>query len=648
VYDSMVEGDKKFDWEEQYNNLSQAEKNLFNEVESVMLSISNKARNAAVKNGESVPIYDFYNPIKVAVLNMSIITEITKEATDYGTEKAIPPKSNVLSKRTGSDGSLIILDIVGNARSASESVLRNYYMREPIKTVKQIITKLKASNNGDAKDFVSAIESQINAQTEHLFINSLIKLEKSDKVLQWLETAGYMRDLLSAPRSVVELGTNVEHALIFVGLPTMNTGLDVVSKNDLDDISQLLRTAKTTHFPRLMGKQGTARAESSGVIERTSGSVGKFRDKLSDVFLSAPDSKVARVVWLGTFKKDFEKRTGEKLNVQDFLNQGRKYSNETREARLVADNIIIESFATFNAYEGISGAQLNKKSGFLKKADRYMVRFQMSEFQSILDGLNAAVGRGDLTPAQGLRLVAATLARMTTYNLALHKFNMLTIGAVISGIAFLTGTEVPDLDEEDEKTFLEKLRQDSIRATTGTLISLAFFRRLKNFARIPIAFAIEEVNKEFGEGFTREEGEDYNGFKNGLIFAPFLNAIGFGEDYKDPNRKWIGVISTFTGPANKLVKAIGDAVYFTMKGGLIEDGLGEKDGYLNKKTKGSSKNESVNEKNRIKARINLLDAALTASAFPFTRDIMKIINIYVYDDLKKRKKSDTDIDWSAN
>jgi len=634
VYDSMLDGDKKFDWQKQYDNLSQAEKNLFDEIESIMLSNSDKARNAAVKNGEAVVIYDFYNPINVAVFDVSNIKELEKDAENFGTVGNISKSSNLIN-RSDSSGELIILDIVGNARSASASVLRNYYMREPLKTIKGIITKLKKSNDNNAKDFISAIEAHINIQTEHLFINSLARLDKTEALSEWLDTAGYMRDLLSVGRSAVEFATNIEHALIFVGLPTMTDGMQVMSENDLDDVAQMLRVAKTTHFPRLMGKQGTARAESSGVIERASSSVGKLRDKLSDVFLSAPDAKVARTVWLGVFKKEFEKRTGEKLNVKDFLGQGKKYHNETREARLEADNIVIESFATFNAYEGISGAQLNKKANFLQKANRYMVRFQMSEFQSILDGLNAAVGRGDLTPVQGMRLVVATLARMTTYNLALHKVNTVIIGAIAAGIGLLAGIDTPEND--DERTLLEKIKQDSIRATMGTLVSLAFFRRLRNFKRIPIAMGIETLNIKYGEGILRKKGEEYDSFKDALIFSPFLTGIGFGKEYKDPNRKWIDAIATLTGPKNKLVKGISNFVYFTMKGGLVEDGIDVPESISQDPLlKGSLVKKESRDKNRKIARANLLDAALSATAFPFTRDIMSLVNMFVYDDIKKK------------
>ena len=277
-----------------------------------------------------------------------------------------------------------------------------------------------------------------------------------------------------------------------------------------------------------------------------------------------------------------------------------------------------------------------------------MVRFQMSEFQSILDGINALVGQGDLTPFQGLRLVTATLARMTTYNLALHKVTMVTIGAVAAGIGALTGVDVPEIDDDDERTLLEKIKQDSIRATMGTLVSLAFFRRLKNFNRIPIAIGVESLNIKYGEGITREEGQDYNDFRDALIFAPFLTAIGFGKDYKESNRQWIDVMATFGGSKNKMIKGISNAVYYSMKGGLVEGGIDVPDAISEDPIlAGELTKKKDREINRKKARTNFADAAMSAVGFPFTRDIMRLVNMFVYDDLKK-KKSGGKIDWSAN
>ena len=67
-------------------------------------------------------------------------------------------------------------------------------------------------------------------------------------------------------------------------------------------------------------------------------------------------------------------------------------------------------------------------------------------------------------------------------------------------------------DDEDE---LDKY--DASRQGLGAVVTLALGRGMGNIAQIPINFGVEYLNKEYGEGITRE-GE-YNRYKDGVVYS---------------------------------------------------------------------------------------------------------------------------------
>jgi hypothetical protein len=70
------------------------------------------------------------------------------------------------------------------------------------------------------------------------------------------------------------------------------------------------------------------------------------------------------------------------------------------------------------------------------------------------------------------------------------------------------------IDEEEDDIDLDK---DITRNVLGAVVTLALGRSMGNIAQMPINYGTEWLNKEYGEGITRE-GE-YNAYKDGIVFS---------------------------------------------------------------------------------------------------------------------------------
>ena len=132
--------------------------------------------------------------------------------------------------------------------------------------------------------------------------------------------------------------------------------------------------------------------------------------------------------------------------------------------------------------------------------DRYMTRFRVFEYYSALRGIQALMGRSDITRLQGAALLSATVLRMAMYKLAMD--------AAINMVYQALGID----DDEDELD-----RYDVSRQGLGAVVTLALGRGFGNLAQMPINYGVEYLNKEYGEGITRE-GE-YNRYKDGVVYS---------------------------------------------------------------------------------------------------------------------------------
>lgn len=613
VYNEMVGDDGVFNWQDAYNNLSFAEKAAFNYVEQHFAKQAKKVQIASAKNKQGSIIYDYYNPIRVAYTAKTDASDILEQANKFATEDNVPKSPN-LKNRKGSDGQLIFFEFFDNAQASTRSVLRDYYLRQPLRVSSQIINKVIDETKGDSRDFALALKDTLQEVTGNIFLNSEYD---GNGFLEFLKSRGYERDLLSLPRAGVELLSNVLHGVTYAR-KDLATGASFLKGMNNRRLMQLAKELNTTQFSRLFQGEGTARAEVGGLGKRSVNWWDSKMKEISSQFLSKPDTLVAKPLWLGSFLNEFKNITNKDFDVDKFLEDA-TYRKENREAldraRDEADAKLSQGFASMNPYEGIVDAQVKRNDNPFKIADKYMTRFVRFEYQSAVDAINGMLGRNEISRTEASQLLLATAIRMTAYQAGLFTAQNLFFSLIEAGISAATGEDVGDREEESLDKFFERSQKSLL--TTG--LSLALLRRLGNFARIPIVLGAETLNYMYGDDLGFRDSEEYDSFEDSLLYSPAVSAIRIGADYRNWYRALLDAGASFTGPLNKLVKSTGR---------LIEDAYKAK----------TLKTPSA-KKRREKAIVkDTADIITVLMGVPFGRDIVNLISREVYEDYVKKEE----------
>jgi hypothetical protein len=566
IYEEMLKNGE-FNYVKQYKKLTQAEKDVFDFVEQTFADNQEKARISALRNGDNVTIRQFYTPTSVKLTERSELGEIKAAGTNFASDKNInaTTASGNLIQRDG-QAQPIYLNFADNFEKGIKGTLLDYYLREPLRTASRGINKMLSSDmDAEGKDFLKAVNNTLNEVTKNNFINEYYT---KYALLDRISRLGYAADLGSIERSVTELGSNVAWALTARPADT-GVGLSVLTKEynknkSFSRIKDLVRDLDSAQFDRMfnssqsiMQEQGGGKKFASSVVNEINASrpikwakkVGLSLDKgiqaINNGLMAYPDQALSRPLWIGSFMRDFKDKTGKDFDIDKFNNDPNykeEYSTQIKMARDRADAVLSQGLSTLNPYEGVLSSQVTTNDGIWGKFDKYMTRFQRFEFQSMVDAIEGMVGRNELTKTEASTLMMATIARMTVYQAFLGIITNGILGLIESGIGlFVEGFDDEAKDEEYE--WSEQLKQ----GFAGSIISAILFRRLGNVAKVPLSFAVEKLNAEFGEDLGLRDG-DYDGYKDGVVFSTFP-VDGDAYDYKLSK-----ILPKFMGSYNKIAK----------------------------------------------------------------------------------------------
>jgi hypothetical protein len=159
-------------------------------------------------------------------------------------------------------------------------------------------------------------------------------------------------------------------------------------------------------------------------------------------------------------------------------------------------------------------------------------------------------------------------------------------------------------DEEDDKTFLQKLGQSTASAFSGLILG----RNFGNFTKAPINIGVEEVNKEFLD-FLRD-GE----------YDPYEDAIQYTIIPKDERKKGdiMEYVKSFSGAFSPMIGTAQRTLQVAMK---------------DLKT-GEAQERRLKE---LSTRTPLEILGNTGYV-PLYRDVRKIVMESLYEDMKKEEK----------
>jgi|11BtaG_2_1085332.scaffolds.fasta_scaffold00242_4 hypothetical protein len=440
-------------------------------------------------------------------------------------------KNKALTQRTG-EAHAISFDPTFNVNGITKKAAISYYMYPAVKKAKITLEGVKQNAQTDfQKETADALESVFDGIVKSQYAHLARERAFIEKALAFLGRAGYLAQLAGPVKAVVELTTNLTHAL-FVNPDGLISGFNTLRDNSREVMDAAINFLPTNQLNRLSGegvkdsKEIDSRLidDSLNVFEQEE-MTSEFRAKVSTIFkfakkpasaiikfnenlISRPDTIVARPLFVGVFNKSFENIAQEKPNWDKIANDQAyrdKFREAINQATEDADAAVVDNAASNNPFDGIPKNVLDKDATPTKQAlqmvDRYMTRFRTFEYYSALKGIQGLMGKGKLTPTQGAMLLAGTVVRLSLYKMG--------IDMVFSMIFSMMG-----IDEEEDEIDFDK---DLTKGVLGAVATLALGRSFGNISQMPINYGTEWLNKEYGEGITRS-GE-YNQYKDGMVFS---------------------------------------------------------------------------------------------------------------------------------
>jgi hypothetical protein len=326
----------------------------------------------------------------------------------------------------------------------------------------------------------------------------------------------------------------------------------------------------------------------------------------ADTLISSPDKIMMRPLWFGSFDKAFQDFSGKKPDYEKIEVNDADYMIKNKEsleaAGRVADEKVTMAGNVDNPYMNALRAYIASDergkavTKFAKVFDNFMLKFQIGEYLTARRGLYAFFGNGNISKGQAVKLMAAVVTRMTVY-------------AVMSKMAseFFYGLFLDDEDEDDDKTFAQKLGQ----GLASTFTSLFLGRDFGNAARSVVNYGIEKVN------------ENYLDFLRDGEYDPYEDAIQYTfipPEKKGKSLEAFDVIANISGPYSPAVKSLN---FVTKK--LTEE----------PKKEASAIERQEKEKN-IRVPLEILG---NLGYVPMYKDIRAIVNKSIYRELDKEMKA---------
>ena len=571
-------------------------------------------------------------------MHLNVLTEVSPTDNIAGVSsmeqynQSIMPSSKAKSliERTGKVSPLNF-DVFTSAMRGANFILMDYNLTEPIRTARKTINEAKALMEKDGRmpkkdrDLLNAISDAYNEVVSNVLANNFIESSIAEEVLNFITKQGYRAILASAPRFVAELSSNVSYALISEPSAfTTGVGLRnfILSPSSVDVMNNVGSKETTRVYPegtlsgRLVDtslinqvsgiKGGKAKSDVANKTQQIyNNSLKKYKNFVeltADTLISTPDKMVMRPIWFGSFVNEFENITGKKPDLDKIAANDEAYMNENKEAldnaRNVADEKAVRAGATDNAFMGIlKGTVKPNQNGWVRgfnTFNSFMTKFMMYEYVTARTGINAAMGNGSISRKQGVALIAGVTSRMLVYGIMSQMLGSLMTGLILG-----------DDDEEDDKTFLQKVGQYIASTVTGLVLG----RDFGNATRSVVNFGIEKMNEKYLDALR--EGE----------YDPYQDAIQYSIVPNDPK---------------KTNTDLGDIV--TKLGGSAGPSIKTADLIIRKATEEPKKEADAIERSdrEIYQRIPL-ELLGNTGFIPLYKDVRKILMADMYKGLKQSK-----------
>jgi hypothetical protein len=612
-------------------------KNSFNTAEQEAIDLFDKINKEVedkaiftgdVIRGDKVKLLNEYNHISVLPTKGQEADPIADVMSKFDSKNVVSTKAKSLIERTP-EAKAINFDIFSTVQRGAKFVLMDYYLTNPVRVARKTIntTRKMMEENGTLTEDANTIIDVINDALELALKSSLDQAAFNDsfteQVIQEMAKTGYRVMLGGIPRATTELTSNMAYVAMvnpkewFTGLKMMKiirggkavdimeaVGSKVISrvygsdplKGRMIDPSVL---SKRTGIGESKLKKETLNA--IAIIHNNSTKrLKNFAELIADGLISTPDKIMMRPLWFGSFDKAFQDFAGKKPDYDKIEANDADYMIQNKEALeaagRVADEKVTMAGNVENPYMNALKAYIaSDQKGVTKMAkvfDNFMLKFQIGEYLTARRGLYALMGNGNISKAQGAKIMAAVVTRMTVYT-------------VMSKMAseFFYGLFLDDEDEDDDKSFAQKLGQ----GLASTFTSLFLGRDFGNIARSMINYGVEKVNEKYLD-FLRDG--DYDPYEDAIQYS-FIP-----PEKKGKSLEAFDIIANMSGPYSPAVKSLD---FVTKK--LTEEPKKE-----------AAAIERQGQEKTVRVPLEILG---NLGYVPFYKDIRAMVNKWIYSELDK-------------
>lgn len=624
--------DGNIDMEALYASFNPAEKAAIEEIQKINTELRDKAvHTAVVIRGDKITPLENY-------VHLNVLYEHSPQETligdafinDYNKSLRPSTRAKSLIERTGTVLP-INFDVFSSTSRGANYVLMDYYLTEPVRTARKMFNeagKMLKENGAsrEKKGILNSINSVFEESIDNLLSRNFSSSSLADEVADFVSRQGYRTMLAGVPKFLGELISNLSFAAMFPN--DMMAGIELRDIVLSSDGSKIMNSVGSKQTKRLYPNESlSGRLIDTSIMNQAAGAKGGRAKSdvankiqqiynvmlirktvngiavLSDALISTPDKLVMRPLWFGSFVNEFKKASGGVEPNLDLIAQNdEQYINDNKAAIEAATKVADEKStflgASDNAFTGILKGVPKKDQGpvasYLNLFNKFMTRFLIYEFVTARTGIYAAMGNGSISRKQGVALLAGVTTRMVLYATLVPILNELMVGMLT------------DAEEEDDKTFLQRLSQ----GTVSTISSLLLGRDFGNLVKVPISYGVERMNQEY---FDFLRNGDYDPYDDQIMFSQIpveergLQGLSIGDFL-------VNTLGPYS-PTLRTASLIGKKMFGPEK----------------KEADAIARSEKEN-----KIRIPL-EIAGQAGLIPFYKDIRKVVLAEMYKGLKNPK-----------
>lgn len=619
-----------------YNSFSNRDKQAIEIIDEVNTSLSDKAlHTASVIRGDRPTMLDNYVHHSVASVDANSVETVTSK---YNQFKTFSTKAGTLVERTSSVKALNF-DVLNTTMKGARETLTDYHMTNTAKTIFKTLNKLKSDILSDEnsterqKDVANALINSFDTAMRIVFEKSYSPVELG--FLNNLKGLGYKALLASVPRATAELGSNLGYVMTtspaaftsgyknYREYVMSQRGRDIMNNLKSEQTGKLYSkkvTGKTADIGLFVDAEGVSRSSAVNDVQDKANYILSFgrkainilAEKPAEFLISTPDKAISRPLWFGSLASKFKELTGNDIDMAAIENNDTAYLRENKDAldkaTRFADKEVTRAATSINVFNGVLKNKINPKDSgrqkLIKEINGFMTNFMIYEYTTMRSGVTALIHSGEISRAEGVRLLAGTTLRMSMY---MVLYQILSHGFDAAAAA-VTGLDIGDDETEDvEDLFTRQL--------VGSIVSTLIGKNMGNIAKIGPMMGLEYINETYLQGLR--DGKDFDPYKHSMSYS-MLSREAIEDVLEGKKGFFDALIPAFSGPYSPMAKTIQRGIKV-----------------LSNATTGKKEETRERAKNELKNRI-VLEMLGNLGLIPLYKDVRRIVLKNMFKQEEKR------------